>query len=138
MKYCKALTGSGRLCGNEALPGSDYCHMKPHQPPVKQKFYWKTWNAIKRRKKIWSILLGLVALLSYIRDPLAFVADLTGLYSSITQNTKKDIRDTVPEIVRDELRPTADALKKIDKSLDIELKITYGSFILRVVVNNAP
>jgi len=66
VERCKATTRSGKQCLNNPLAGSDYCHIKSHQPPVKQKIYKRTlYFILEHKKKLFSVstILGILGII---------------------------------------------------------------------------
>ena len=84
MERCKAATRSGNQCSNKALPGSEYCHILSHQPPIKPKWYRRAWNFIAHKKLSSALLI-----------PLSFSSDTIQVASYITQDNQADIRAAI-------------------------------------------
>jgi hypothetical protein len=92
MERCKATTRNGNPCRNNALVGSDYCHIKAHQSMAKQKFYKRGLHFVLKHKKRLSKTFACLGVIYGLLSNQASIA------SYLNGATKQDIHKATGEI----------------------------------------
>jgi hypothetical protein len=122
---CKGTTQSGKPCRNNALLGTEYCHIPSHQLRVKHNFYRRAWNFICNDKTFGTFRGSILIVL------LAVSGDTIQVTSFFTQDNKEDFRQIVePPIqqIQRELQGIKNELKKqveVNRD-DLDKKYPYG------------
>ena len=98
MEQCKATTRNGNPCWNNALSGSEYCHIKSHQPPIKHGLCKKAWHYI-RTHRITTIL---VIIFPIFLATLGLISDTIQVHSFLTQDIIKYLREAIALILNNQ------------------------------------
>jgi hypothetical protein len=116
VEICRAITRSGKQCRNNALSGSDYCHIKSHKPSVEPKWCKKTRYFIQNHKilgiSIASLFFAIAFILAFVND----ASDFLSLFRKdpVLENQKTMIQNQgeMKKILLDQFVANRDNLKK--------------------------